>query len=422
MKARLFDYIRRPWIVSIFVILIFSCSIRADENPADIDSNLIGSINEFGFELFKNLNDSVESGSNILISPFSLHVALSIACNGAKNETYDEMAKALKIDNYDINGVNEFYRELFQTLIGSDSLIDFTTANSLWIRWNKAIVPAFLNLCSDYYDADIKEFKPFDSKAVDSINHWVNEKTKGKITKIIQPPISKDTALIMLNAIYFKGNWTFKFDTTDTRTMPFYLDDNRAVDCEMMFKESEEHTTQINMREVIDNRLKYCGHRIFQAVDLPYGDAGFRITLFLPDSLITVDSLISYLNTANWNTWRTQFYTTRFTIGLPKFKFSFSSRLNENLINMGMEKAFDTLADFSGMFVDKKGWIHKVIHKSFVQVDEEGTEAAAATMIMFADSLPYQVILNRPFLFVIHDVDTGAILFVGKVANPVWES
>jgi serpin B len=387
------------------------------------DSALIKAINQFSFDVFNEIVSETEPDSNIFISPLSISIALSIACNGASGETYKEFAKVLNFNNMPLKSINESYEGLFDLLSRSDSLVDFQTANSLWFRSDKGMKSGFLKTCETYYNASVKKFKQGDNSVADSINNWVRKNTEGKITKIIRPPINPDVALILLNAIYFDAEWTFKFDPEKTAAVPFYLNSGDSVESKMMFKNAERHVTNVRDRfGSIDSRLKYYEeYGVLQAIELPYGSKGFRITLILPDSSITADSIVRILNDENWNVWKGKLSTGRFSFGLPRFKFSFGISLKDALLKLGLIRAFSLdRADFSNMFEDKLGCIGKVIHKAFVKVDETGTEAAAATMIMFPDSLSPHVIFNRPFLFIIHDVDTNAILFLGKVSNPDW--
>jgi serpin B len=212
--------------------------------------------------------------------------------------------------------------------------------------------------------------------------------------------------MILMNAIYFKGTWTHLFDTADTRDDVFHLPDGSTTPCRMM---------------TLEDTLRYFQTDLFQAVELPYGDESFSMTILLPKYSHTVDDIIGQLTADNWAVWMSSFSEIEMPIHLPKFKFEYEKSLKDILITMGMGLAFTPAADFSNMFTDGIGWIDKVKHKTFVQVDEEGTEAAAVTIVIMIDSAVPGMYINRPFLFVIHERDTGAILFMGKVADPVWE-
>jgi len=241
---------------------------------------------------------------------------------------------------------------------------------------------------------------------VNAINQWCSDNTNGRIDEIIKYPVPGDVAMMLLNAVYFKGAWTHLFDLTDTYDGKFILEDGSKVDCRMMNRE---------------DTLDYFSNETFQAVDLPYGNGSYSMTILLPNYGKTVDDILMMMNKDNWDQWMGLFQPTEMPIYMPKFKFEYEISLKDILIAMGMEIAFTPAADFSGMFVDGVGWIDKVKQKTFVQVDEQGTEAAAVTIVVMIDSVPPGFYANHPFLFVIHEHQTGAILFMGKVANPVWE-
>jgi serpin B len=257
--------------------------------------------------------------------------------------------------------------------------------------------------------------------AADTINNWVSENTNGKIKKIIQPPIPGSMAAILLNALYLKANWSYPFDTAHTRVRPFHLGDGSEVNCDMMSKKTEDDMQ--SFPEYSKRPIIYFETDLFQGATLPYGKEGFRMTVLLPDLSITVDSLVGLLTPENWQAWQQLPTWDDFVLQTPKFKFEFETRLNEFLQAMGMNAAFNgSESDFSNLFVDGVGWIDEVKHKTFVQVDEKGTEAAAVTSVIFFDSLPPSMIVNRPFVFVIYEATSGAILFMGKVVNPTQES
>jgi serine protease inhibitor len=251
--------------------------------------------------------------------------------------------------------------------------------------------------------------------AADTINHWVDVNTNGKITDIITPPINPLTVMFLINAIYFKGNWTLPFDTGSTQMTPFQLGNGSYEDRPLMRT---------------DTVLSYYKNDLFQAVDLPYGNKDFSMTILLPAYGHTVDEIINQLSDETVAAWMAGFDTTKVMLGVPKFKFKYEAKLNDMLSAMGMRIAFDPdYADFTNMVGDpvlgQNLHISQVKHKAFVQVDEVGTEAAAVTVVEIQlDSMPEEEIMyiTRPFLFVIREHKTGTILFISKVVDPVWES
>ena len=218
------------------------------------------------------------------------------------------------------------------------------------------------------------------------------------------------TVMFLINAIYFKGSWTYEFDKNDTRTQPFYMSNSSETDCDMMKQE---------------NVFSRYFNQEFQAVDLPYGNAGFSMAIFLPRQDKSLDDLISQMNENTWKNWLENFSEDTTILYLPKFRMEYNRILNDDLTALGMGIAFDKDgADFSRINPFIQLFISRVIHKTFVQVDEKGTEASAVTVVEVGFTSGGQdnyMTVNRPFIFVIHDNYTGSILFMGKITNPIWE-
>ncbi len=376
--------------------------------PADLtvaEKSLVESANRFSFKLFREIALGEDPDSNIFISPLSVSYALGMTYNGAAGETREAMAQTLELAGLSVEEINKSYQGLTDILIHLDPSVTMNIANSIWYREGEAVIPEFIALNQTYFDALIREINFNLPETVDTINAWVNEKTNGRIEEIIKPPIDRGAVMYLINAIYFKGNWTEPFDPEDNFDTVFYLPDGSETDCTIMYK---------------DTNLYYCENGYFQAVDLPYGDQAFSMTLFLPKPPYTVDSIAELLTEDNWESWINGFAGLRVQLGMPKFKFSYDAALNKVLKTLGMEIAFDPgKADFTNMIEDGGIWIDSVLHKTFIQVDEEGTEAAAVTLVEMIRALP-RIIVNRSFLFVIREHESGTILFMGKIVNPVW--
>ncbi len=379
-------------------------------NPVEFtaaDRELAESSNGFGFEMFKEAIAAESSDENLFISPLSISYALGMTRNGAAGSTWDAMVEVLRQQDMENQEINQSYQNLTTGLTGLDPTVEFNIANSIWYRMNKAIVPEFLTTSETYFDAMIRAMDWNDATACDTINTWIEDATNGKIKKMIRCPVTDDVAMMLINAIYFKGAWTVQFDPDTTIDAPFYLDDGSSVDCRMMRR---------------NDTVMYYENEVFQAVDLPYGAEAFSMTILLPGYEKTIDDILAVMTEENWALWMGSFQEAGIPLHMPRFKFSYKASLKDMLINMGMGVAFDPgAADFSNMFTDGVGWIGKVEHKTFVQVDEEGTEAAAATVVVMLDSAVRGMFVNKPFLFVIHEKETGTIVFMGRVANPVWE-
>jgi serpin B len=393
------------------------------------ENSLLESANKFGINLFREIAHSTAGTENIFISPLSVSYALGLCYDGADGDTREAIGATLQMSDLSLTEMNEAYRAVTEVLTGTDPLVTFQTANSFWSRQGKAIQPEFIDLAKTYFDARVEEIDFQQPWAADTINAWVANATNDKITKMIEPPISPDIAAILMNAIYFKGDWMFQFDTDKTREMPFYLDDGGETRCDMMYLAEEDHSYQVDSLNIRSdsNTTAYQNEHLL-AVSLPYGRGDFRMTIIGTNRLqhpeYTIDSIIARFNHESWNEWLSGFHPAGFAVGVPKFKFEYETGLSDVLKALGMEIAFDRKrADFGNLFVDGDGWIDKVKQKAFVQVDEEGTEAAAVTMVSFMEttSVPERLYYNRPFLIVIHEDVSGAILFIGKIANPVWE-
>ncbi len=243
-----------------------------------------------------------------------------------------------------------------------------------------------------------------DPGSKDVINSWVDEKTHGRIDEIVKE-INPESFMFLINAIYFKGVWKYEFAKKDTKSAPFYLENGTSVDVEMMH------------RKVDANRLS---NNLFTSVELPYGEGNWRMFLFLPESGKTLKEVEDQLNPENWNLWMTQYSEVKeLELFMPRFKFAYEESLKNSLAAMGMDVAFTDQADFSGILQDGGLMISDVKHKTFVEVNEEGTEAAAVTSVeIVLTSIGEYINLNKPFLFAIAEKSSGALLFLGKLMNP----
>jgi len=375
------------------------------------EQQLVESGNTFGFELFKEVVEQ-DGDKNIFISPLSVSMALGMTLNGADGDTYDAMKQTLELAGLTEEEINKSYESLIELLRGLDPEVIFQIANSIWYRQGFAAKQAFLDVCQSYFDAEVAELDFSDPAAVDTINNWVDENTNGKIEEIVDSPIDPLTVMFLINAIYFKGTWKYEFDEQNTQSAPFYLPDESDVQCQMMEQKAE---------------FDYYQNDDFQAIDLPYGNGKYSMTVLLPTQDKDIDELISELNDGNWNEWTGNLAEEEVKLYLPKFTLEYELELNDVLKALGMEVAFDDVeADFGRMYdtdqVEENLYIAKVKHKTFVEVNEEGTEAAAVTSVemRFESVGPSGTIMrvNRPFIFAIRENHSGSILFAGKIINP----
>jgi len=374
---------------------------------------LAASADRFGLKLFREVVRQ-EVDKNIFISPLSVSMALGMTANGAAGSTLDSMRATLELADLTEAESNAAYQSLIELLTEADPKVRFDIANSIWYRDIWTFNADFLGRCQDYFDAVVRGLDFSDPAAADTINTWVDENTQGKIEEIVVKPIDPDIVMFLINAIYFKGTWTYEFDPENTRDDVFNLLDGSQAGCRMMEQRSE---------------YPYLSTDQFQMVDLPYGDGLFTMTIFLPRTNVHVDSLIAQFTPENWQLWISSLAPDSGDIQLPKFTLEYELKMNAVLKALGMGIAFgEGAVDFSRL-IDPAGliWIGKVKHKTFVQVDEEGTEAAAATVVTMVlsagggHSTGFVMRVDRPFVFVIRERTSGALLFMGKIVEPVWE-
>lgn len=373
-----------------------------------VEKRLVESDNKFGLKLFREIIKE-EKDKNVFISPLSVSMALGMTYNGANGKTQEAMQKTLELDGLSIQEVNESYKSLIELLTGLDPKVQFQIANSIWHRQNFPVKDEFINLCKKYFNSLVSGLDFDDPNAVKIINAWVDENTNGKIKGIVNPPIDPLTVMFLINAIYFKGIWTYEFDKNDTKDDWFYLPDGSKKKCKMMTQEGI---------------FQYFVNADFQAIDLPYGDEEFSMTIFLPNPQTDIDSLIGKFNQENWDSWISSFTDKSLTLSFPKFRLKYELGLNYVLKTLGMAIAFDPIqADFTKMYEGQENlFISKVWHKTFVEVNEEGTEAAAVTSVEIGlTSVGLLMRVNRPFIFVIRENNSQTILFIGKIVEPDFE-
>lgn len=276
-------------------------------------------------------------------------------------------------------------------------------ANSIWIEDDFPVLQSFIDVNKTYFDAKVESFDVADPNAVDIINDWVEDKTNGKIKEIIDV-IPPNIALYLINAIYFNGTWTYEFDKNDTKDEPFYNFDNSTSTIPLM---SMNATLPVLFTDSIS------------IVDIPYGDSLFSMTVVLPNSEYDINKLAESITNDTWKEWLSQLMAQELDLYLPKFKLEWDDNLKEILTELGMGIAFDkNRADFTRINPQIPLWISRVLHKTFIEVTEEGTEAAAATVVEmeFKSVVTTPIIrVDHPFIFAIREQHSGTILFMGKV-------
>jgi serine protease inhibitor len=375
-----------------------------EREATSLEKSLAVADNQFGFRLFHQLNIEA-ADSNCFISPFSVSMALGMTLNGAAGETEQAMRRTLELTGLTQDEINETYRSLMELLPCQDAGVRFQIANSIWYRENYPVQDTFIDVNQTFFNAAIREMDFSRPDAKDIINEWILQNTGGRIKKALDfiPP---EIVMYLINAIYFKGAWLFEFDPQNTYAADFTTPYGSRT-CQMM---SHPEAT-----------LMYFRTDDFQAVDLPYGNGKFSMSVFLPAAGLSVDDFITQFTDTRWKQWIVRFDSTTIQLGLPKFKVEYGTLLNDVLTTMGMGVAFTGAADFSRINPGGGLYISRVIHKTFVEVNEEGTEAAAVTIVEMLESASpatARMIVDRPFVFVIWDHTTGAILFIGKIVEP----
>ena len=376
------------------------------------ESIIVESDQNFSLKLFKAISESA-SNSNLFISPLSVSTALSMALNGASGQTYTDIQNTIELTGLSEEERNLAYKTLHELLSGIDEQVIFEIANSMWYANHFNILPEFVNKNQDYFFAEVTALDFTAPSALDIINGWVNEKTHGKIEKILDF-IPANAVLYIINAIYFKATWLYEFDKDYTKEENFYTKPQTAIKTPMMKTTAE---------------LKYFQDNKVEIVDLPYGKGNFSMTVFLPLEGISLDDFIAELDGNQWNKYLNQLQLHKGTVSFPKLKVEYELLMNDVLQQLGMASSFNPeVADFSRIRSTGGIWISRVIHKTFVEIDEEGTEAAAVTLIEFVETgsgsdpgLDFFMNVNRPFMFVIRENETGAILFMGKIVEPSWD-
>lgn len=389
------------------MLLVLGCDKDDEPRPLELPlkaGQVIESDNAFGWKLFKQVLDRAEADENVMVSPLSVSLALTMTYNGAEGDTRIAMEQAMEMSDLSREETNDMNRQLVAALLAHDPNVTLEIANSIWYRDDYTVNPDFIQTNQTYYDAAVSALDFADPETIRIINDWVAGKTHQKIDRIVEE-ISPESFMFLINAIYFKGNWRYEFDERDTRDGEFYITDDQSVTVSMMHQEAD---------------LSLLRRDGFSAIELPYGKGGWSMFVFLPDEGRSVDVILSQLDPDSWKEWVDGFSpATEVNLMLPKFTFDYETSLADALKSMGMEVAFSQAADFSGMLDGGGLLISDVKHKTLIEVNEKGTEAAAVTSVeMELTSIGNFFYVNRPFLFVIAEKASKAVLFAGRVVHP----
>lgn len=406
------------------LLVVAGCGTKKEKNedadnsepviPSHIDyheddsNQIVAPQNELGFKLLPLID--ADDDYNLFISPTSLFMALSMVYNGADGITKEEMAEALQAQGLEIDDLNKASAALL-TSLHDKKAAELNIANSIWLNEKFNLEENIQKNVSDHFNARVEEINIEDPASADKINEWVEKATNDKITDMADSPLDQNLVAMLLNAIYFKGDWIYEFDSDLTEFRDFQTGDSETIQVPLMQLEEE---------------LNYLENADFQAVELPYTDNEMSMHVFLPKEESSLDEFTKSLTIENWDKWQREFTNTEGMLMLPKFELDYEVILNDPLIELGMETAFHrNAANFSNMVQeDEQLFISKVKQKSYVKVNEEGTEAAAATSVEVVmesynpNDSPFQMIVDRPFFFTITDNETRTILFMGSISNP----
>jgi serpin B len=367
------------------------------------ERKLVDAGNDFSFSLFRRLS-TAQKDSNVFTSPLSASLALGMTMNGAAGNTYDELRGALAFGSASQTEVNEGYKSLMALLRGLDPTVDVRIANSIWYASGFPVNQSFLDAGRSWFGAEVSALDFASPSAVSTINSWVSTATAAKIPTIIDE-IRQEQVMFLINAIYFKGSWRDRFDPTQTTDGTF-----RGVAGSQPMKLMHRNGS-----------MRVLHTADFAAVDLPYGNSAFTMTAILPNEGRSVETIASSLTAASWAGVVGQFREGTADLYFPRFRLEWQRTLNDDLKSLGIRDAFkEGGADFTRLSTARGRdlYISIVKQKTFVDVNEEGTEAAAVTNVGISlTSAPAPIRFDRPFLFVIRERLSGTVMFMGKIVK-----
>jgi len=397
----------------VMALLVMACTNESENQeitnltPTEKSARIIAADNQFGFEIFQKVNASLTEPKNTMISPMSISLALAMVYNGTNGDTKKQMEEMLHKSGLTPDDINQSYKELVSALSSHDPKVELAISNAIFYRNTFSVKNDFITTNQNYYQAEVSglDFSKT-TETLNKVNGWVNTNTKGKIDQIIDQ-VNPEDVMYILNAIYFNGEWQYRFDPKETSDMPFTKEDNQVVQVPTM---------------TIENPFQSYSNESFKMLEMPYGSGKYSMLIFLPASGKTTNNVISQLTAENVDGWIQKMTEQKKKVYLPKFEFKFDDSLVDELKALGMTDAFnDAKANLSSISDAAKLVISEVMHKSYIKVDERGTEAAAVTGITIGVTSvgpdnSYRV--DHPFVFAIREKDTKVILFIGKVMNP----
>jgi serine protease inhibitor len=402
----------------ILILFVFGCSkemVQPEENLPDLrplsaqEREIVEAGNDFALKITRLINN--DERGNFFISPLSVGYALGMTYNGAAGETKAGIKNTLDYGSLTDKEINQSYLNLTRQLRGMDKKVAMEIANSVWYTQELQIKKPFKNILKEYYDAEATALNFGNPASKDIINKWIEDKTLGKIKDMLDQ-IPPDAVMYLVNAIYFKADWTFQFDKSATKKEPFKLEGGGEVMVDMMFSKGVE--------------VSYLVKEKFTYIEIPYGNGQFKFTILLPHQGYSVDDVFTGLDAHQLKNLSSQAGKNTVELKLPKFKLEYKKLLNDDLSEMGMARAFsEKEAEFPDFFeLSEPPYISRVLHQAFLEVNEEGSEAAAATIVEIevtsypGDPKPQRITIDRPFGFFIFEKHTNTVLFAGKLMKP----
>jgi serine protease inhibitor len=371
------------------------------------ERDVLSASNGFSFSLWKTINQA-QRDSNVFVSPLSASFALGLILNGASGKTYDEMRTALQFGTASLASIDSGYKSLIALLTTLDPSTKMQIANAIFYKTGFPFNQTFLDDATKWFDAEVKGRNFSDVQGtLSAVNGWANTKTNGRIPKVLEE-VKDNDIMYLLNAIYFKGTWRDKFDATKTIDAPFHPATGGDQPAKLMSRQA---------------KMAYAETPAYQAVDLPYGDSSFTMTVLLPKTGNSVESIASSLTAESWQALTSNFHSQEVALWLPKITFSWKRKLIDDMKALGMRAAFvPDGADFTRLSsaTGTHIYISLLQQNTFVAIDEEGTEAAAVTIGgATVTSLPVvmQMRVDRPYIFVIRERLSGTVLFMGKITR-----
>ncbi len=403
-------------LLTAFVAAALICAAAAQAAPAEAQVDVAAADNAFGFRLLSAVQKTIPNG-NVVLSPVSAALDLSMVLSGASSETREEMLSALSLSGHTPAAINEANAYLLKVIRTPAQSITLSVADSLWVdNRHVTLRPDYIKQTQAGYDAEITDIDFSNPNAATRINSWASKETQGRIAKVIDRIDSADL-LLLLNAVYFKGQWAHKFDKAQTQPRDFTPAGGSVKQVPRMAQ---------------SGRFEYFETPLLQAIRLAFGDGDLVMEVLLPAPSSSLDALEAELTAEHWKGWQKQYAPRPGTIELPRFELKSNYHLNEPLQALGMRRAFHPdAAQLTGMFSSAPGergtvrfFISSVLQSTYWKVDEEGSEAAAVTSIGVRATAvarpvqPFRMIVDRPFFCAIEDRRSGALLFVGAIYDP----